>query len=84
LFQSVACINCHTIRGTPANGVFGPDLTHLMSRMTIGAGIARSMSENLHAWVDDPALLKPGALMPAMKLSRGDLDQLVAYLLTLR
>jgi cytochrome c oxidase subunit 2 len=84
LFQSVACINCHTIRGTPANGVFGPDLTHLMSRMTIGAGIARNTSENLHAWVDDPAFLKPGALMPAMKLSRGDLDQLVAYLLTLR
>ena len=34
LFASLACINCHTVRGTPANGVFGPDLTHLMSRTT--------------------------------------------------
>ncbi len=40
LFASLACINCHTVRGTPANGVFGPDLTHLMSRRTIGSGAA--------------------------------------------
>src|SRR5256886_5839535 len=32
LFQTTACVNCHTIAGTPANGSFGPDLTHLMSR----------------------------------------------------
>jgi cytochrome c oxidase subunit II len=80
----VACINCHTIRGTLANGVFGPDLTHLMSRATLGAGVAPNTRETLRAWIDDPASLKPGALMPAMKLSRGNLDQLVAYLRTLR
>ncbi len=83
LFASLACINCHTVRGTPANGVFGPDLTHLMSRRTLGAGAARNTRENLRAWVDDPALFKPGALMPAMRLSREDLDQLTAYLVTL-
>jgi len=38
VFTSVACINCHTVRGTPANGVFGPDLTHLMSGDTGGRG----------------------------------------------
>ena len=37
----------------------------------------------LRAWVDDPASIKPGALMPAMKLSPGDLDRVTAYLLTL-
>src|SRR5262249_24519858 len=37
LFTSLSCINCHTVRGTPANGLFGPDLTHLMSRQTLGA-----------------------------------------------
>jgi cytochrome c oxidase subunit II len=84
LFASLACISCHTVRGTPANGVFGPDLTHLMSRWTIGAGAARNTPENLRAWVDDPATLKSGALMPAMKLSRHDLDTLTAYLVTLR
>jgi len=84
VFTSVACINCHTVRGTTANGVFGPDLTHLMSRATIGAGVARNTPENLRAWIKDPASLKPGALMPAMKLSDGQLDRLVAYLVTLR
>ena len=84
VFTSVACINCHTVRGTPANGVFGPDLTHLMSRATLGAGVAPNPPENLRAWVNDPASLKPGALMPAMKVSGDELDQLVAYLVTLR
>ena len=83
LFQSVACINCHTVRGTPANGIFGPDLTHLMSRATLAAGVATNTPDNLRAWINNPDALKPGALMPAMKLSRGDVDQLVAYLLTL-
>ena len=67
LFASLACINCHTVRGTPANGIFGPDLTHLMSRSTIGAGAAQNTPERLRASVDDPAALKPGVLMPAMK-----------------
>ena len=84
VFASVACISCHTVRGTPGNGVFGPDLTHLMSRATLGAGVAANTPENLRAWVDDPARLKPGARMPAMKLSREQLDGLVAYLVTLR
>ena len=40
IFESTACVNCHTVRGTPAIGRFGPDLTHLMSRETIAAGAA--------------------------------------------
>jgi cytochrome c oxidase subunit 2 len=84
LFLSLSCINCHTVRGTPANGVFGPDLTHLMSRRTLGAGVVRNTPEALQAWVDDPAAMKPGVLMPAMKLSNDELNTLTAYLLTLR
>ena len=84
VFTSVACISCHTVRGTTANGVFGPDLTHLMSRATLGAGVAPNTPENLKAWVNDPAALKPGALMPAMKLSDQQMDRLIAYLVTLR
>ena len=68
----------------PANGVFGPDLTHLMSRATLGAGVARTPRRHLRAWVDDPRHAQAGRLMPAMKLSSDELDQLVAYLLTLR
>jgi cytochrome c oxidase subunit 2 len=84
LFTSLACINCHTVRGTPANGIFGPDLTHLMSRRTLAAGAARNTPENLRAWVDNPAIIKPGALMPPMNLSREELARLTAYLVTLR
>src|SRR5437899_12817382 len=53
LFSSLSCINCHAIRGTTANGVFGPDLTHLMSRWTIGAGVAQTTPENIRAWIDE-------------------------------
>ena len=64
--------------------VFGPDLTHLMSRRTIAAGAASNTPETLRAWVDDPASIKPGALMPPMKLSSDELNRLTAYLLSLR
>ncbi len=84
LFQSVACINCHRVGGTVADGVFGPDLTHLMSRDTIGAGAAPNRPATLRDWVTDPDRLKPGALMPAMKLSEPEVDQIVAYLTTLK
>ena len=84
LFQSVACINCHRVGGTVADGVFGPDLTHLMSRDTIAAGAALNTPEMLHAWITDPDAIKPGALMPAMKLEDEQIEQLVAYLTTLK
>jgi cytochrome c oxidase subunit 2 len=83
VFETSACVNCHTIAGTAANGKFGPDLTHLMSRKTIAAGAAANTQENLRSWVADPHTIKPGALMPAMQLEQQDVDALVAYLLSL-
>lgn len=84
LFQSTACVNCHAVGGTAATGTFGPDLSHLMSRTTLGAGVAANTPENLRAWVRDPDQIKPGSRMPAMKLSAAEVDALVAYLTTLR
>jgi len=84
VFESTACVNCHTIRGTAADGSFGPDLTHLMTRETIGAGVAMNTRDHLKVWVSDPSVMKPGALMPAMNLGDKDLNDLVAYLATLR
>ncbi len=84
VFQQTACINCHTLGGTVADGTFGPDLTHLMSRATIGAGAATNTRENLRAWLENPDHFKPGVRMPAMKLGDEQLDQLTAYLLTLK
>ncbi len=83
VFLTTACINCHTVRGTVANGRFGPDLTHLMSRQTLGAGVAPNNADHLKEWVMNPDHLKPGVLMPAMGLDARPIDQLVAYLLTL-
>jgi cytochrome c oxidase subunit 2 len=83
VFLGTACINCHTVRGTVANGRFGPDLTHLMRRDTLASGSVPNDPANLKAWIDDPDHLKRGALMPAMGLDDRDLDALVAYLLTL-
>jgi cytochrome c oxidase subunit II len=84
VFESTGCINCHTVRGTVANGRFGPDLTHLMSRDTIASGIAPNTPDNLRQWIQAPDSMKEGSLMPAMKLNDGDLDAVVAYLGTLR
>jgi cytochrome c oxidase subunit 2 len=83
VFESTACVNCHAVGGTNATGRFGPDLTHLMSRSTIAAGAAQNTTENLRLWIQNPDAIKPGSLMPAMKLSDADLDALVRYLETL-
>ena len=84
VFETTACINCHTIRGTEANGRFGPDLTHLMSRATIASGAAENTPENLRLWIENPDAIKPGSLMPAMQLGDSDLDALVRYMQSLR
>src|SRR6202041_414204 len=83
VFESNACMNCHAVAGTPADGRFGPDLTHLMSRATIAAGAAKNTRDNLRLWIQDPSAIKPGSLMPAMKLSDADLDAVVSYMETL-
>ena len=84
IFERTACVNCHTIRGTPANGTFGPDLTHLMSRQTIAAGATKNTLGNLIAWIYNPAVSKPGCKMPSMGLSTQQAALVVAYLETLR
>jgi cytochrome c oxidase subunit 2 len=84
VFESTACVNCHTVSGTPAKGRFGPDLTHLMSRDTIASGAARNTPELLRLWIKNPDAIKPGSKMPAMGLSEPDLDAVTAYLETLR
>lgn len=84
VFESQSCVSCHTVRGTAAHGRFGPDLTHLMSRDTIASGLIANTPENLKRWIEDPEAIKPGCLMPAMKLSGDQIDQMVTYLATLK
>ena len=54
VFETTACINCHSISGTVANGQFGPDLTHLMSGSMIASGAAQNTKENLRLWIENP------------------------------
>ena len=77
------CGACHTVRGTGAGGILGPDLTHLKSRQTIAAGLLPNTPGNLSAWIADAQALKPGTRMPTMALSGPDLSAVVAYLDTL-
>jgi cytochrome c oxidase subunit II len=83
-FLANSCGACHEINGTAAKGVFGPNLTHFASRQTLGAGVAENNEANLRSWLQDPQVLKPGCLMPNMKLGDKQLESILAYLRTLK
>jgi cytochrome c oxidase subunit II len=84
VFETQACMSCHAVSGTAATGRFGPDLTHLMSRATLASGAMDNTPQNLRQWVKGPDTFKRGALMPAMQLNDEQLDQVTAYLETLK
>ena len=83
VFLSSACVYCHTINGTAADGKVGPDLTHLASRTTIGAALLPNTPGNLAGWIINSQALKPGNKMPPMQLGPDQMQALLAYLATL-
>ncbi len=83
VFMAETCVNCHRLKGTRAEGTFGPDLTHLASRRTLASGIIDNTPDNLRRWLRDPQSIKPGCLMPALGLNNRKVDSLVRYLSTL-
>jgi cytochrome c oxidase subunit II len=74
------CALCHTVQGTGASGTLGPNLTHLASRRTLGAGTFPNTRGHLAGWVVDPQTLKPGVRMPPTVLGGEDLQALLDYL----
>jgi cytochrome c oxidase subunit 2 len=84
VFMGASCPQCHTVQGTDAGAVLGPDLTHLASRAEIAAGTLPNNPSNLAAWIAEPQRLKPGTRMPPTPLSSADSGALVAYLASLR
>lgn len=82
-FGAGGCISCHTIRGTVAAGILGPDLTHVGGRGTIAAGLLANTPENLAGWIENPHDFKPGNLMLDMGLTSEQARQVAAYLLSL-
>jgi cytochrome c oxidase subunit 2 len=65
LFLQVGCGGCHTVRGTEADGTIGPDLTHLASRATLGAGTLPNTCDALVRWIGHTEAVKPGVRMPS-------------------
>jgi len=94
------CLSCHSVNGVsqsplvgldaPAN--MGPNLTNLMCRDTIAAGMLENNQQNLEEWINDPGSVKPGNFMaqvvgPGMiRKQFGDdgFNALIDYLLTLQ
>jgi len=84
VFLSNACASCHTLRGTPATGVIGPDLTHMATRATLAALTIPNNTPSLGEWLRDPQHVKPGNRMPGLNLTPTQFTQLTAYLQGLR
>ena len=81
LFSELRCNACHTVRGIAEASRLGPDLTHVASRLHIGAGSLTTQGDNLRQWVAHVQRIKPGALMPAYDhLDNEALDALAAFL----
>jgi cytochrome c oxidase subunit 2 len=84
VFMTAGCALCHSIRGTSARSVAGPDLTHFGSRSTIAAGTLPNTRGHLAGWIGNPQAIKPGNLMPRIPLRPQELQAVVAYLASLR
>lgn len=84
LFIEKTCSNCHTIKGTEANGINGPDLTHLASRSTLLAGVLVNNVSNLKSWISKPQKIKPGAYMPDFAMEDSTVESITAYLSSLK
>jgi cytochrome c oxidase subunit 2 len=81
VFHASGCGACHTVRGTPAAGVIGPDLTHVGGRYSIAAATLATGAGTFERWLVDPERVKPGVHMPRYgMLPPDDLRALATYL----
>ncbi len=84
VFMASSCASCHTIAGTAAGGLIGPNLTHVASRTTLASAEIPNTPRWLAAWISDPQAIKPGTRMPDLGLDHTQVSELVAYLDGLR
>jgi cytochrome c oxidase subunit II len=85
VFFQGPCAACHAIRGTPAGGRVGPDLTHFASRVGIASNAYWNNRATLSAWVTHAQALKPEVAMPNITQFTGQqLQDLVSYLQNLK
>ncbi len=89
-FLEAGCGTCHVIRGLAegpyaAVGQLGPDLTHVGSRLSIGAGVLPNGVGPLAAWIAGVQDIKSGARMPSYSTLDGEtLTALARYLESLK
>lgn len=81
VFVKARCSECHRIDGTTARGTAGPDLSHIGSRLSLGAGLLENDVEAMARFIAHSGSLKPGSQMPAyLSLSTTELAELSAWL----
>jgi cytochrome c oxidase subunit 2 len=81
LFLRHGCGACHRVDGTEANGDVGPDLSHVGSRATLGAGILPNDEAALRSFIAHPQAIKPGSRMPDFAmLPEQDIAAIAAWL----
>jgi cytochrome c oxidase subunit 2 len=80
-FLANGCGACHTVRGTEADGVVGPDLTHVGSRLGLGAGVLANGPHDFSRWIADTEVVKPESRMPGFGMLPADeIGAIAAYL----
>ena len=84
LFASQGCGACHEVRGLGAKGNVGPDLTHFASRSLMAGGVLTTRPGDVVTWLRNPDAVKPGTHMPNFHLNDAQLEQLTAFLETLK
>ena len=84
VFLGAPCANCHNVVGIDAYATLGPDLTHMRSRPTLAAGMLLNTRGNLAGWITNAPAIKPGTQMPPNQLTGSEMNDLLAYLDTLR
>lgn len=84
LTPAKGCIGCHTVEGTTAKGIVGPNLTHFASRDCFAGCMVEHTTENLSRWLHNPQAVKPGTLMKIPPLTDEEVNSLIAYLESLK
>jgi cytochrome c oxidase subunit 2 len=85
------CTRCHAVDGLlDANGeevlgaIDAPNLTHFRDRECFAGCMLPTTDENLRRWLANPPAVKAGSKMPDLGLTPEQIDQLIAFLDTLR
>ena len=84
-FMAQRCTACHTVRGVSEEGRLGPDLTHVGSRLHLGAGTLRNDAAAMQRWIAHVQTVKPGARMPSYgERDAASLEAMAAWLESLK